>query len=47
MKQDAMQDKQEMDLINGLQYLTLRQNQNTPNMTDMMVPSLDAFRDES
>ena len=40
--QDATHDKQEIDFINGLQDLTLKQNQNTPNMTDMSVPPLDA-----
>ena len=41
-KQDAMQHKQETDLINSLQDLTLGQNQNTPKMIDTTVPPLYA-----
>ena len=36
-----MQDKQEKDLINGLENLTLEQDKTIPNMTDTLVPPLD------
>ena len=36
--QDTVTDKQEMDLINGMQDLTLKQDQNVTNMTDILAP---------
>ena len=39
--QDAVSDKQEMDLINGMQDLTLEQDQYMPSMTDIPVPLPD------
>ena len=39
--QDIVPDKQEMDLINGMQDLTLEQDQNTAVTTDILVPPPD------
>ena len=39
--QDTVPDKQEMDIINGMQDLTSEQDQNTTNTTDILVPLLD------
>ena len=39
--QDTSQDKQEKNLINGLENLTLEQDKTTLNMTDTLVPPLD------
>ena len=41
MTRDAVSDKQEMDLIDGMQDLMLQQKQDTQNKTDMLAPPLD------
>ena len=41
MTQDVVPDKQEMDLINRMQDLTLEQNQDMQNKTDILAPPLD------
>ena len=42
MTQDAVSDKQETDLIDGMQDLTLEQKQDTLNSTDIPAPPPDA-----
>ena len=39
--QDTSQDKQEKDMINSSENLTLEQDKTTPNMTDTLVPPPD------
>ena len=38
---ETTQDKQERDLVNGMDNLMLDQDKTTPNMTDTLIPPLD------